>query len=176
MGATGSGKTTLLNTLVTYCLGVKREDTFRYTIVDERHKDATKSVTSEVTRYYIEPTHGRYEHPIMIFDTPGFGDTSGVAQDHQIYLKIKAVLEAPNLIDSIHSICFVANSTNQRLTASQEYIMQKVTSMFGNDVGENFVTMATFCDGGQVNVKAALEQDPAYRQVLNGRPQRLYRF
>lgn len=112
----------------------------------------------------------------MIFDTPGFGDTSGVAQDHQIYLKIKAVLEAPNLIDSIHSICFVANSTNQRLTASQEYIMQKVTSMFGNDVGENFVTMATFCDGGQVNVKAALEQDPAYRQVLNGRPQRLYRF
>ena len=41
LGATGSGKTTLLNTLVTYCLGVKREDNFRYTIVDERGKDQT---------------------------------------------------------------------------------------------------------------------------------------
>ena len=118
MGATGSGKTTLLNTLVTYCLGVKREDNFRYTIVDERHKDATKSVTSEVTKYYIEPVPGRYSHPVIIFDTPGFGDTSGVAQDYEIYLKIKAVLEDPNLIDSIHAICLVANSTNQRLTAS----------------------------------------------------------
>ena len=111
LGATGSGKTTLLNTLVTYCLGVKREDNFRYTIVDERGKDTTKSVTSEVTRYYIEPDPSRYPHPIIIFDTPGFGDTSGVAQDHEIYLKIKAVLEDPNLIDSIHAICLVANST-----------------------------------------------------------------
>lgn len=54
--------------------------------------------------------------------------------------------------------------------------MQKVTSMFGNDVGENFVTMATFCDGATVNVKEALERDPAYQQVLNGREQNLYRF
>ena len=112
LGATGSGKTTLLNSLVTYCLGVKREDSFRYTIVDERGKDTTKSVTSEVTRYYIDPVPGRCPHPIMIFDTPGFGDTSGAAQDHQIYLKIKQVLEDRNLIDSIHAICLVANSTN----------------------------------------------------------------
>ena len=176
LGATGSGKTTLLNTLVTYCLGVKREDNFRYTIVDERGMDTTKSVTSEVTRYYIEPDPMRYPHPIIIFDTPGFGDTSGVASDHEIYLKIKAVLQDANLIDSIHGICLVANSTNQRLTASQEYIMQKVTSMFGRNVADNFITMATFCDGGQVNVKAALERDPCYQQVLCGREHRLYRF
>ena len=77
LGATGSGKTTLLNTLVTYCLGVKREDNFRYTIVDER-KDLRFSVTSEVTRYVIVPDSSRYANPIFVFDTPGFGDTSGV--------------------------------------------------------------------------------------------------
>ena len=176
LGATGSGKTTLLNTLVTYCLGVKRQDTFRYTIVDERDKDPTRSVTSEVTRYYIEPDQGRYPYPILIFDTPGFGDTSGVAKDEEIYFKIKAVLEDPSMIDSIHSICFVANSTNQRLTASQEYIMQKVTAMFGKDVAENFVTMATFCDGGPVNVKQALENDPSFKQVLGDRKHILYKF
>ena len=79
LGATGSGKTTLLNTLVTYCLGVKREDNFRYTLVDESGKDPTKSVTSEVTRYVIVPDSSRYSHPIFVFDTPGFGDTSGVS-------------------------------------------------------------------------------------------------
>ena len=46
LGATGSGKTTLLNTIVNYVLGVKREDEFRYIIVDERGLDQTQSVTS----------------------------------------------------------------------------------------------------------------------------------
>ena len=54
--------------------------------------------------------------------------------------------------------------------------MQKVTSMFGRNVAENFITMATFCDGGKVNVKEALERDPAYQQVLSGRKQILYKF
>ena len=54
--------------------------------------------------------------------------------------------------------------------------MQKVTSMFGNNVADNFVTMATFCDGGKVNVKEALERDPAFTQVLKDRQHILYRF
>lgn len=49
LGGTGSGKTTLLNTLVCYCLGVKKTDRFRYLIVDDTGKDQTKSVTNEVT-------------------------------------------------------------------------------------------------------------------------------
>ena len=47
--------------------------------------------------------------------------------------------------------------------------MQKVTSMFGRNVAENFVTMATFADAGVPNVKVALENDPSYQQVLQGR-------
>ena len=54
--------------------------------------------------------------------------------------------------------------------------MQKVTSMFGKDVAQNFITMATFCDGGHVNVKDALERDPSYQQVLSGRQQIMFRF
>ena len=137
---------------MTYCLGVKREDNFRYVIVDERGKDTTKSVTTEVTKYYIEPDPSRYPHPIVIFDTPGFGDTSGVSVDHEIYLKIKKAIQNPYQVVNLHAICLVSNSTLARLTAEQEYIMKKVTSMFGRDVSENFITMATFCDGGKVNV------------------------
>ena len=49
VGGTGSGKTTLLNTLVCYCLGVKKTDRFRYRIVDDSKSDQTKSVTNKVT-------------------------------------------------------------------------------------------------------------------------------
>ena len=80
LGGTGAGKTTLLNTLVTYCLGVHRDDTFRYTIVDEAGRNRTKGVTTEVTRYFIEGKEGR-NPPILIFDTPGFADADGVARD-----------------------------------------------------------------------------------------------
>ena len=45
LGGTGCGKTTLLNTLVTYCLGVKNTDRFRYRIVDDSKSDQSKSVT-----------------------------------------------------------------------------------------------------------------------------------
>ena len=88
IGGTGAGKTTLLNTLVTYCLGVAREDDFRYTIVDERGKDPTKSVTSEVSEYFIEETDRN--PPLLIIDTPGFGDTKGVSSDNAIFELIKA--------------------------------------------------------------------------------------
>ena len=49
IGPSGSGKTTLLNTLVCYCLGVKKTDRFRYRIVDDSKSDQTKSVTNKVT-------------------------------------------------------------------------------------------------------------------------------
>ena len=115
LGGTGAGKTTLLNTLVTYCLGVQRNDDFRYTIVDERGKNKAFSVTSEVTEYFIEERDGRCP-PILIYDTPGFGDTSGASNDEGIYNKIKTVLSAK--LDRIHAVCFVGNSTLERLTPS----------------------------------------------------------
>ena len=44
--------------------------------------------------------------------------------------------------------------------------MQKVVKLFGKDVAPNFVTMATFCDGGRVLLKDAMEQSPIYNTVI----------
>ena len=44
--------------------------------------------------------------------------------------------------------------------------MQKVVKLFGKDVAPNFVTMATFCDGGRVLLKDAMEQSPIYKTVI----------
>ena len=56
IGGTGVGKTTLIDTITNYILGVKRDDEFRYRIIDDSAKDQKDSVTTNVTRYYIEPT------------------------------------------------------------------------------------------------------------------------
>ena len=77
IGGTGVGKTTLVDTIVNYVLGVKRHDDFRYRIVDDSIKDYTQSVTKEVAEYYIEGTEFTQNLPIIIYDTPGFGDTKG---------------------------------------------------------------------------------------------------
>ena len=76
VGGTGAGKTTLLNSLVNYCLGVHAYDRFRYRIVDDAFVNTSKSVTKNVTEYFVEGTERN--PPLIIIDTPGFGDNEGV--------------------------------------------------------------------------------------------------
>ena len=45
-----------------------------------------------------------------------------------------------------------------------------VARLFGNDVAENFVTMATFCDGGPVLVEAAMRESQYYESVKAAKP------
>ena len=44
--------------------------------------------------------------PIILVDTPGFGDTRGLAQDQLISKQIKDFFM--NELDSINAVCFVA--------------------------------------------------------------------
>ena len=62
-----------------------------------------------------------------------------------------------NHCDSINAICFVAKSNETRLSDHQKYILGEVMSIFGKDVGENFIAMLTFCDGQVPNIVPILE-------------------
>ena len=143
LGQTGSGKTTLLNSFVNFVLGVQFEDDFRYVIIDEKHVqgfenvDQFKSVTQNTTIYYIKKYK---DYPsIILIDTPGFGDTSGPDKDKIIISDIKNTFETK--LTKIDAICFVAQSSNVRLTANQNYIFSSVMSLFGKDIAENFIPM-----------------------------------
>ena len=123
VGQTGSGKTTLLNSFINYLLGIQLEDDFRYKIIfEENDIDQSKSVTREVTVYRIA-SHGKFP-PMKIIDSPGYGDTGGIKRDYQITELIKQKFEKE--IDSIHAICFVAQSSNARLTVNQKYIFDSI--------------------------------------------------
>ena len=171
LGQTGSGKTTLLNSLVNFILGVEFEDDFRYIIIDEKNVqgnnnkvDQTKSVTQNTTIYYIK----KYKDfpSIILIDTPGFGDTSGPDKDKKIIEDIKNTFEKK--LTKIDAICFVAQSSNVRLTANQNYIFSSVMSLFGKDIAENFIPMLTFCDANDPQILDSLvAEDSIFIPILN---------
>ena len=172
LGQTGSGKTTLLNSFVNFVLGVEFEDEFRYVIIDEKNVqgfenvDQTKSVTQNTTIYYIKKYK---DYPsIILIDTPGFGDTSGPDKDKIIIRDIKNTFETK--LTKIDAICFVAQSSNVRLTANQNYIFSSVMSLFGKDIAENFIPMLTFCDADEPQILDSLvAKDSIFNPILNAK-------
>ena len=169
LGQTGSGKTTLLNSFVNFILGVEFEDDFRYVIIDEKNVqgfenvDQTKSVTQNTTIYYIKKYK---DYPsIILIDTPGFGDTSGPDKDKIIISDIKNTFETK--LTKIDAICFVAQSSNVRLTANQNYIFSSVMFLFGKDIAENFIPMLTFCDADEPQILDSLvAKDSIFNPIL----------
>ena len=154
VGQTGCGKTTLLNSFINYVLGIEIDDDFRYEIIHETFGTSQSvSQTTSVTVYNIKGTNGL--PPFQIIDTPGFGDTRGIQQDMVITGQIEKTFKKD--LSSLNAICFVAQSSNARLTANQKYIFTSVLDLFGEDVRENFISMLTFCDGGIPQVVASLE-------------------
>jgi hypothetical protein len=50
--------------------------------------------------------------------------------------------------DQLDAIALVAKSSSTRLSATQRYIFNAIFGIFGKDVVENVLTMATFADAG----------------------------
>ena len=139
IGQTGCGKTTLINLLINTLLGTKYNDDYRYKIIiEEKHKDESKSNTKGIHFYNIK-VEG-YGFPIKIIDTQGFGDTGGVDEDNLILEKIKDTF---NSIKYINCICFVVKESDFRLGSSQKYIYKSILDIFAKDVRKNFVLMLT---------------------------------
>ena len=144
VGQTGSGKTTLLNAFLNYLLGVKYEDNFRFKLIHEDFGiSKAESQTKEVTLYNIKPLDENLPL-ITVIDTPGFGDTGGISKDKLIADKIAEKFKTE--VNHINAICFVAQSTNAKLTINQKYIFNSIMDLFSEEIKENFLAMLTFCN------------------------------
>ncbi len=168
VGKTGSGKTTFLNGIANYLFGVKWEDNFRLIIVtdlDERTKDnplisESESKTDYVTAYTF-PHHpdSPFKGPVTIIDTPGFGDTRGFQRDLALTKQLTEFFKNKNYCGSakLNAVSFVIQSSQTKLDTSQKYVFDSILNLFGKDIKENFLIIATFADAGSVNAKSALE-------------------
>lgn len=163
LGETGVGKSTQMSALVNFLMGVKIDDPFRYQlIVESTSHDQSKSQTSEVNLYCVE-SQINYP-PVVLIDTPGYGDTRGIEKDEEIDQMLQHLFTTD--VDRIHLICFVTKSSSNRLTGSQNYVFNKVLQMFGKDVAENFLFVLTFCDGGEPVVVKSLEVSPIVGPIV----------
>ncbi|XP_043108909.1 uncharacterized protein LOC122354707 [Puntigrus tetrazona] len=159
LGSTGAGKTTLINVMVNYILGVKWQDAYRFKLINEvTNRTQAESQTSTVSSFELYNQPGfQIPYSLTIVDTPGFGDTRGIAHDKLITEQIKSFLCSPLGINHIDAICFVVQASLARLSANQKYIFDSVLSIFGKDVAENILILATFADGKDIPVLEAIK-------------------
>lgn len=140
-GKTGDGKTTAINAFFNIIKGVQLNDKYRFLLINEnkKKKGQAESQTDGVHLYYLKDYNNK---PIIIIDSQGYGDTRGKTYDEMINETFRYVFS--NVIDHINTVCFIAKSNTNRLDILTKYIFSSVTSLFSEDISENFIILATF--------------------------------
>ncbi|XP_033624670.1 uncharacterized protein LOC117288081 [Asterias rubens] len=163
VGVTGSGKSTLINAMVNDILEVERQDDYRFKVVDVCEGNGSSqahSQTQVLTSYTLMDENLHLPYDLTIIDTPGFGDTRGVQRDKEIFAKIREFFSDAEShgIDHIDAIGFVVQASNVRLTQTQRYVFDSILSVFGKDIVDNIILLATFADQKDPPVMAALKE------------------
>lgn len=162
VGATGAGKSTLINGMANYMFGVEWKDNFRFKLITEDDKlTQADSQTNDITAYTFHAMEGSpIPYTFTVIDTPGFGATEGLKRDKKITEQIKEFfsIPPPEGIDHLDGIGFVVQSSQSRLTKTQEYIFDSILSIFGKDVAQNIFMMLTFADGQRPPVLEAIKK------------------
>lgn len=165
VGATGTGKSTFVDCLANYILGVRQEDTFRFTVTQDedrvRQHNQAESQTDWISCYSFNPQPGNLlNYRINIIDTPGFGDVRGLLRDNQTVDQIRQLVEETGQkgVQNLDSVCFLVKAPDYRLTVIQKYMFHAIMSLLGHNMKDNICTIITFADGsGPPPVMSALK-------------------
>ena len=142
IGQTGHGKTTFVNALVNIYMGINFNDKFRYLLVRNENKKQLKSITKEITLYKIRAKKDLNFPPLIIIDTPGFGDTSGDQEDKNNLNKFNEFFNSKK-INYINCILYIIIGANSRFGEVDKKIINYLLDLFGKNVKNNFVVGAT---------------------------------
>lgn len=149
-GKTGDGKSTAINAFFNIIKGIEINDPYRFILVDEpeKEKGQAESQTDGLHLYYIKDYENK---PVIIIDSQGYGDTRGLEKDQSLIEVFKYIFS--NVIDHINTALFIVNSSTNRIDVSTKYIFSSVTSLFSEDISENFIVLGTFCNYDIINNK-----------------------
>jgi len=142
IGQTGHGKTTFVNALVNIYSGITINDKFRYLLVKNENKNQLKSITKEITIYKIRPRKNLNYPPLIIIDTPGFGDTEGVEGDKQNLMKFREFFDSKK-INNINCILYIIIGANSRFGENDKNIINYLLNLFSKNVKDNFIVGVT---------------------------------
>ncbi|XP_045585178.2 uncharacterized protein [Procambarus clarkii] len=162
VGATGTGKTTLINAMVNFIYRIDFADNFRLILIDDKNapkRSQAESQTDLITAYAFYQLPGMpFEYNYVLIDTPGFGDTRGIQHDREMMKQLEMFLKQDYGIDQVDGVGFVTPASAARLTQTQRYVYDGLSSMFGKDIKDNIYVMATFADAKAPPVLDALEK------------------
>ena len=156
-GKTGDGKTTAINAFFNIVKGVQLEDNYRFILITEpkKEKGQAESQTDGVHLYYLKDYNNK---PIIIIDSQGYGDTRGKAYDDMVDDAFKYIFS--NVLEHINAVFFIVKSNTNRIDTVTKYIFSSVTSLFSDDVTENFIVLATFAN------KETTKKGPAFAESI----------
>ena len=144
IGRTGHGKTTFMNALVNIYSGITFNDKFRYLLVINENQKQTKSITKEITIYKIRSKQSLNYPPLIIIDTPGFGDTEGEKEDKMNLIKFKEFFDSKK-IKYINCILYIIIGADPRFGENDKNIINYLLNLFSKNVKDNFVVGVTNC-------------------------------
>ena len=156
-GKTGDGKTTAINAFFNIIKGITLHDNFRFILITEpkKQKGQAESQTDGVHLYYLKDYQKK---PVIIIDSQGYGDTRGTAYDEMVNEAFRFVFSS--VIDHINAAFFIVKSNTNRLDVLTKYIFSSVTSLFSEDISENFIIIATFAN------KATISKGPDFVESI----------
>ena len=156
-GKTGDGKTTSINAIFNIVKGIEIEDNYRFILITEpkKEKGQAESQTDGIHIYYLKDYNNK---PIIIIDSQGYGDTRGLLYDQMINEAFAYVFSS--VIDHINAAFFIVKSNTNRIDVSTKYIFSSVTSLFSEDISENFIVLATFAN------KETISKGPAFVESI----------
>lgn len=149
--------------------GVKNGDLFRYNLIEEKPKakGQAESQTDGIHLYYLKDYQN---NPLIIIDSQGYGDTRGFKKDLDINKAFQYAFS--HVIDHINIICLTVQSDSLRNDSLTTYIYTSVTSLFANDIADNFIVLVTFANEHDYRqpkiIKSILEDENSeFLQVKN---------
>ena len=152
-GKTGDGKTTAINAFFNIIKGIKLQDNNRFLLIlePEKGKGQAESQTDGVHIYYLKDYDNK---PVILIDSQGYGDTRGKEYDEMVDKAFQYVFS--NIIDHINIVGFIVKSNTNRIDILTKYIFSSVTSLFSEDISENFLIIATYAN------KTTIEKGPDF--------------
>lgn len=166
VGETGAGKSTLLNMLANYFLEVEHSDEFRYQIIAETlHSNQAVSQTQSVQAYTFKPS-SRCNSPVVLIDTPGYGDTRGIEQDRKTDQMIREFVK--NRLPRVDLVLFATKATTIRFTEVQTYVARKTEELLeATKSNSTRICFAfTFCDSAEPQVVREMSKSNQQMQTF----------
>ena len=116
-------------------------------------KQEGSSITDIPEVYNVEPTV-LFNNPIRLIDTAGFGDTRGKEFDDNITKDIQKSFEGETFetsdykdkINKLNAIYIIFWAFVTRCHERDKNILDKIFSLFGEDIKENIIIIFTFAD------------------------------